>query len=197
MTSYNLEFKKEDVVLLADLVGRTWDHYGSRTLFNEGTLAVSDMFLATNSSSISVIADYALLDFENGTDEFSFLRIENGEVGMTAARRSGNLYFDFRGGRVATVFIIRDTVQMDDNELGHRELIVDSGFIVETTRGSIAICKGSFYMQDMFIRKAETLESLELFDSENEWESSLARHFTVFRTVIPVNEVLDERPDNP
>lgn len=197
MTSYNLEFKKEDVVLLADLVGKTWDHYGSQTLFNEGTLAASDMFLATTSSSISVIADYALLDFEDGTDEFSFLRIENGEVGMTAARRSGNLYFDFRGGRVATVFIIRDTIQMDDIELGHRELIVDSGFIVETTRGSIAICKGSFYMQDMFIRKAETLESLELFDSENEWESSLARHFTILRTVIPVNEVLDERPDNP
>ena len=197
MSDYVLRFSSSDLHLLSDLIGRNWDHYGSQTLFNEGTLAASDMFLATSSASISVIADCKLLNFEDGTDEFSFLRIEDGEIGVTAARRSGNLYFDFRGGRVATVFIIRDTVQMDDNELGHRELIVDSGFIVETTRGSIAICKGSFYMQDMFIRKAKTLESLELFDSENEWESSLARHFTVFRTVIPVNEVLDERPDNP
>ena len=197
MNDYMLRFSSSDLHLLSDLIGKNWDHYGSQTLFNEGTLAASDMFLATSSTSISVIADCKLLNFEDGTDEFSFLRIKNGEIGVTAARRSGNLYFDFRGERVTTVFIIRDTVQMDDKELGQRELVVDSGFIVGTTRGSIAICKGSFYMQDMFIRKAETVESLDLFDSENEWESSLARRFTVVRTVIPVNELLDERPDNP
>jgi hypothetical protein len=86
---------------------------------------------------------------------------------------------------------------MDDQDLGHRELVVDSGFIVETTQGSLAICKGSFYMQDMFIQKADTTTSLELPASQNEWESSLGRQFSVFRTVIPVNELLDERPDNP
>lgn len=196
MTSYNLEFKNEDVHLLADFVGKTWDHYGSRTLFNEGTLAASDMFLATTSSSISVIADYALLDFEDGTDEFSFLRIENGEVGVTAARRSGNLYFDFRGSPISNVFIIRDIVKMIDQASGYRELVVDSGFVVETTTGSIAICKGSFYMADMFIQKFEETESIQLFDSNNEWESSLQRRFTIDRFVLPIDQVLDAAEDN-
>ena len=197
MGGYELRFSLQDLRLVAGLIGKEWDHYGSRTLFNEGTLAASDMFLTTSSSIISVVADCKILEFEGGVDEFSFLRIEVGAIGATAARRAGDLYFDFRGGQVANVLIIRDTVTMDDQDLGHRELVVDSGFIVETTQGSLAICKGSFYMQDMFIQKADTTTSLELPASQNEWESSLGRQFSVFRTVIPVNELLDERPDNP
>ena len=196
MSDYELRFSAPDLRLMAGLIGKTWDHYGSRTLFNEGTLAASDMFLATSSSAISVVADCKLLDFEDGADEFSLLRIEDGAIGATAARRSGDLYFDFRGGQVVNVLIIRDTVTMDDHDLGHRELVVDSGFIVETTQGSLAICKGSFYMQDMFIQKADTTASLELIASQNEWESSLGREFSILRRVTPVNELLEEIPNN-
>jgi len=192
MKTYNLKLKTEDIDRLTNLIGKTWDHYGSQTLFNEGTLAASDMFLATSSSSISVLADFVLLDFEEGTDEFSFLRFENGEIGLTAARRNGNLYFDFRGSQISNVFIIRDTVTMFDQILEDRELVVDSGFVIETTTGSIGICKGSFYMADMFIQKFEANEPIELFDSNNEWESSLHRRFTITRRVLPIDEVSNQ-----
>jgi len=197
MGGYELRFSLQDLRLVAGLIGKKWDHYGSRTLFNEGTLAAADMFLTTSSSTISVVADYKILDFEGGVDEFSFLRIQDGAIGATAARRAGDLYFDLRGEQVVNVLIIRDTVAMDDQDLGPRELVVDSGFIVETTQGSLAICKGSFYMQDMFIQKADDTESLELVTSQNEWESSLGRQFSIVRTVIPVNELLEEQPNDP
>jgi hypothetical protein len=52
-------------------------------------------------------------------------------------------------------------------------------------------------MQDIFIQRADATESLELAASQHEWESSLGRRFSIIRKVIPVNELLEERPNNP
>ena len=51
-------------------------------------------------------------------------------------------------------------------------------------------------MADMFIQKFEETESIQLFDSNNEWESSLQRRFTIDRFVLPIDQVLDAAEDN-
>lgn len=193
MKHHELLISRADLALLQRAVGNIWVCYGMEASARAGAYALECVFVELKDRSLTVAAELAARDIDRGREDFSRILIYEGADGEPEARRAGNLFSHEAGQVVAGIHVVRDTLVGADiaNATPKFSLAMDTSVIFEfADHAAVAFTKASYFSDDFFITRANSVGDLEIFDGSSEWESDLEVQYSQSRTVLSVAELL-------
>jgi hypothetical protein len=182
-----IKFDAEELHFLRDFIGSTWESIASPSFNSDGSLALMDVILKSDTQVVTLTAD----DWQPlGTEgAYSRLSISPSSELYKSAEKAGGLYFQYRGEPVEDVMIVVDTVNAINPGAHPFSLRVDQGVIIKFPSGYLSLVKGGVAGLDINISRAEMLQDLKMYDASFEWSSTLERQYDVQRSIVGVREI--------
>lgn len=194
MKKIPLVLETQQLGLLMELVGQLWDHYGGQAM-DRGDYALVEVFIRTDRSALTIVANRVTRDFEGYPEDYSSLSVVGGALGEASATAKGNLFYQYRGSLIKDVLVVRDTLQESFRGKPTFELVSDAGVVFVLDGAYVGVCKGGYFTEDLFISTSKSLEDLRLYDGSGQWDADLDYQYESTRRLIPVTELLTPEID--
>ena len=191
MNKFDIHFTDEELAVLGSTVGSTWDNYGSSTLSDDGRFAFEDCFVQTSIGTVTLSSSLIEVPLPTGVEEITQLSFRAGSDDTRKSSKRGLQFFQHKGERIDSVSIVQAKVSIFQADREIFALYSDHGIIFHLAGGTIALTRGSWFLEDILVEEFGYFDGATIDDRAIDWDSDLTTEYRVDHKICGLSDLLN------